>query len=75
MRKSLLKNCPPEWNVRVLTREDFYSHCDAAGIQLHEDVRIEQPGIYMVYYGRTHIFIDDMINRYLLLFGSSPHKE
>lgn len=61
VRKSLLKNCPPEWNVRVLTRDDFYSHCDAGGIQLHEDVQIEQPGLYMVYDGRPHIFIDERL--------------
>ena len=33
MRRSLLlQNTPPEWNVRVLTEDDFYQYCDEGGI-------------------------------------------
>ena len=70
MRRSLIKRLPPEWNIRVLTLDDFYSYCDQAGIYLHEDNQLEQPGIFMVYDGQPHIFIDQELRGEDRLFVS-----
>jgi Zn-dependent peptidase ImmA (M78 family) len=57
-RGLLLRNTPPEWNVRVFTEDDFYWHCDRAGIIVRE-VSLEQPGLYICRDGPPQIFLDD----------------
>lgn len=59
MRRDLLvRNTPPEWNIRVLTQDDFDYYCDRAGIVVRE-MPIEQPGLYFFRNGRPQIFIND----------------
>lgn len=61
MRKKLIeRNTPPEWNVRVLTEDDFWTYCDAARIVVRE-VPLEQPGCRLVCDGKSHIFIHDRL--------------
>ena len=57
-RGLLLKNTPPEWNVRVLTEDDFWQHCDGAGIVVRE-AQIEQSGLYLFNDGRPQIYLND----------------
>lgn len=62
MRRGLiLRNAPPEWNVRVHTLEDFYVFCAQQQIILHEDKPLESTGLYLIYEGRSHIFIDSRL--------------
>lgn len=59
MRRSLLlRHTPPEWNVRVLTQDDFDYYCDRAGIAVGE-VSLEQPGLYICRNGHPQIFISN----------------
>ena len=61
MRRDLITNrTPPEWNVRVLTEDDFYEYCDEAGITVRE-AQIEQPGLYMMCDGKPHIILNDTL--------------
>lgn len=59
MRRTLIhRNTPPEWNVRVLTLDDFHQYCDEAKITVRE-AQLEQPGLYMLFDGKPHIFIHE----------------
>jgi Zn-dependent peptidase ImmA (M78 family) len=70
VRRSLLfQNTPPEWNVRVLTQDDFDFYCDRAGIVVSE-VSLEQPGLYIFRDGRPQIFISDELRGVEKLFVS-----
>jgi len=61
MRRGLIeKNTPPEWNIRVLTDDDFQQYCDADGIVVRE-IQVEQPGLYMICDGAPTIFIDETL--------------
>jgi Zn-dependent peptidase ImmA (M78 family) len=57
-RDLLLHNTPPEWNVKVLTQDDFDYYCDRAGIAVRE-VSLEQPGLYICRDGQPQIFLND----------------
>jgi Zn-dependent peptidase ImmA (M78 family) len=59
-RKLIEKKTPPEWNVRVMTEADFWSHADAAGIVVSE-MQLEQPGYSIYCDGSPHIFIQDQL--------------
>lgn len=49
MRRGLIEcNTPPEWNIRVLTEDDFYEYCDKENILICE-AQLEQPGVYFPY--------------------------
>ncbi len=62
MRRSLIiRNTPEEWNTRFLTEADFYAYCDENQIVLHEDRQLAQPGLYLVYDNRAHIFVDERL--------------
>jgi Zn-dependent peptidase ImmA (M78 family) len=63
----LLQNTPPEWNVRVLTEDDFYQYCDEARIVVR-DVPLEQPGLSFSRDGNTQIFINDELRGVERLF-------
>jgi len=70
MRRSLLlQNTPPEWNVRVLTEDDFYQYCDEGGI-IVRDISLEQPGLYIFRDGHPQIFINDELRGVDKLFVS-----
>lgn len=61
-RDLLLRNTPPEWNVRVLTEDDFYQYCDEAGIVVRDTkLKPKQPGLYVHRDGKPHIFISNML--------------
>src|SRR5215831_5301094 len=61
MRRDLvLRNTPPEWNVRVLTQDDFDYYCDRAGIVVSE-TPLEQPGLYIYKNGQPEIFLNDTL--------------
>jgi len=59
-RDLLLRNTPPEWNVRVLTQDDFDYYCDQAGIIVIE-APLEQPGLYIHSNGQPQIFINNLL--------------
>jgi Zn-dependent peptidase ImmA (M78 family) len=59
-RSLLLQNTPPEWNVRVLTQDDFDYYCDRAGIIVSE-TQLEQPGWYVCSHGQPQIFLNDQL--------------
>jgi len=59
-RGLLLQNTPHEWNVRVLTQDDFDYYCDRAGITVSE-TQLEQPGLYICSHGRPEIFLNDKL--------------
>lgn len=68
MRRSfVLRNTPEEWNTRFLTEADFYRYCDEGNIVLHEDRRLAQPGLYLVYDNKAHIFIDERLRGFVRL--------
>lgn len=54
----LLKNTPPEWNVRVLTEDDFWFYCDHAGVAVIE-APLEKPGLYIYCDGQPQIYLDE----------------
>jgi Zn-dependent peptidase ImmA (M78 family) len=56
----LLYNTPPEWNVRVLTQDDFDYYCDRAGITVSE-TSLEQWGLYICSHGQPEIFLNDKL--------------
>lgn len=59
MRKRLIeKNTPPEWNVRVLTEDDFWTYCDERNIDVRP-VQLEQPGYSITDPAKPIIFIHD----------------
>lgn len=61
MRKEMiLRNTPPEWNVRALTEADFWDYCDTAKIIVRE-IPLEQPGCRIVHRGQSHIFLSDQL--------------
>src|SRR5262249_52996827 len=68
-RGLLLQNTPPEWNVRVLTQDDFDYYCDRAGITVRE-VQLEQPGLSPCRNGLPQIFINDELRGAKKLFVS-----
>lgn len=76
MRRSLLlRNTPPEWNVKVLTQDDFDYYCDRAGIVVRE-VSLEQPGLYIRSGGRPQIFLNNELrgaNRLFVEFHELAH--
>lgn len=55
----MLRNTPPEWNVRVLTRHDFDCYCDSAGILVREMPLDNVPGMYLICDGQPCIFLDE----------------
>src|SRR5262249_5019605 len=57
-RDLLLRNLPPEWNVRVLTQDDFDYYCDCAGIVVTEKP-LEQSGLYIYSDSQPEIFLSD----------------
>lgn len=68
MRRLLvIRNTPEEWNKRFLTEADFYRYCDENQIVLHEDRQLAQPGLYLVYDNRAHIFLDERLRGYVRL--------
>jgi Zn-dependent peptidase ImmA (M78 family) len=54
----LRQHTPPEWNVRVLTEDDFWQQCDQAGI-LVQEIPLEQPGLFIFRNDQPQIFIND----------------
>lgn len=61
MRRGLIENnTPPEWNVRVLTDDDFCEYCDRDGILVCE-AQLEQPGVYFppARSGKSQIILND----------------
>lgn len=76
MRRSLLlQNTPPEWNVKVLTQDDFDYYCDRDGIIVRE-VSLEQPGLYICRGGRPQIFLNEELrgaNRLFVEFHELAH--
>ena len=61
MRRGLIKSrTPPEWNVRVLTEDDFYQYCDEARVIVRE-TQLEKRGLYMPIDGVPHIFLNDTL--------------
>lgn len=49
---------PPEWNVKVLTESDFWTHADALKIRVRE-VQLEQDGYSEMNPKRRYIYIHD----------------
>lgn len=76
MRRGLVTSrTPPEWNVRVLTEEDFNRYCSDAGIVISE-TQLEQPGLYMGCDGHPHIFLNDNLRgpeRLFVVFHELAH--
>lgn len=76
MRRQLIeRNVPKEWNVRVLTEENFWIYAAAAGIVVRE-VPLEQAGCTLRCDGVPHIFIHDQlcgVNRTFTLFHEIAH--
>jgi Zn-dependent peptidase ImmA (M78 family) len=60
-RQLLFRNTPDEWNIKVHTLEDFYIFCAANSIIVHEDKPLERTGLYLIYEGESHIFIDSRL--------------
>lgn len=61
MRKQWMeRNAPAEWNVRVLTEDDFWLLSAAAGIVVHE-VPIERLGVHFKRRHQHLIFINDRL--------------
>lgn len=59
MRKKLLeRNCPKEWNVRVLDEEDFWFYCGVGGI-LVQEVPMMRAGLSFIRHGHNVIWIRD----------------
>lgn len=58
-RGLLLRNTPPEWNVKVLTEDDFYYYCDLARITVRDMPLDSLPGMYVICDGRPCIFLDE----------------
>jgi Zn-dependent peptidase ImmA (M78 family) len=74
-RGLLLRNTPPEWNIRVLTQDNFDHYCDQAGITVRE-VPLEQPGLYIPGNGRPQIFLNDELRgaeRLFIAFHELAH--
>jgi Zn-dependent peptidase ImmA (M78 family) len=74
-RDLLLQNTPPEWNVRVLTQDDFDYYCDRAGIAVRE-VPLELPGLYICRDGQPQIFLSDELRgaeRLFIAFHELAH--
>jgi Zn-dependent peptidase ImmA (M78 family) len=74
-RDLLLHNTPPEWNVRVLTQDDFDYYCDRAGIVVCE-MPLERPGLYICRDGQPQIFLSDElrgVNRLFIAFHELAH--
>jgi len=62
VRRSLVENgAPPEWNVRVMTVDDFYSYCDRDGIVVSEKP-LGQFGLYMLRDGRPEIHLHELLS-------------
>ncbi|HKQ90861.1 MAG TPA: ImmA/IrrE family metallo-endopeptidase [Blastocatellia bacterium] len=74
-RDLLLYNTPPEWNVRVLTQDDFDYYCDRAGIVVRE-ISLELPGLYICRDGHPQIFLSDElrgVERLFIAFHELAH--
>jgi Zn-dependent peptidase ImmA (M78 family) len=74
-RDLLLHNTPPEWNVRVLTQDDFDYYCDRAGIVIKE-TPLELPGLYICGDGQPQIFLSDELQgteRLFIAFHELAH--
>lgn len=57
-RNLLLQNTPPEWNVRILTQDDFDYYCDQNNIAVRERP-LEQAGLYVHGDGQPIIYLND----------------
>ena len=66
-RDLLLHNTPPEWNVKVLTQDDFDYYCDRAGIAVKE-TPLELPGLYICRDSQPQIFLSDELRGFERLF-------
>lgn len=66
-RDLLLRNTPPEWNIKVLTEDDFYQYCDEAGVVVNE-APLELPGLYICGDGQPEIFLDNELRGVERLF-------
>jgi Zn-dependent peptidase ImmA (M78 family) len=74
-RDLLLQNTPPEWNVRVLTQDDFDYYCDRVGI-LAREITLELPGLYIRRDGHPQIFLNDELRgaeRLFITFHELAH--
>jgi Zn-dependent peptidase ImmA (M78 family) len=74
-RDLLLRNLPPEWNVRVLTQDDFDYYCDRAGIVVTEKP-LEQSGLYIYSDSQPEIFLSDELRgaeRLFIAFHELAH--
>lgn len=61
MRKKLIeKNTPAEWNIRVLTEDDFWSYCDLSRIVVSE-LPIERHGLHFKRRGAHHIWVSNRL--------------
>lgn len=57
MRRDLvLHNTPAEWNIRVLSEDDFYQYCDEAGIIIYEKP-LETSGLYICQDNKPEIYL------------------
>lgn len=54
----MLRHAPPEWNVRVMTEDDFYYYCDTARIVVRDMPLDNLPGLYLLCDGRPCILLD-----------------
>lgn len=59
MRRGLvLRNTPPEWNIKVLTQDDFDYYYDRNGVIVQE-TQLEQPGLYVFNNDQPQIYLSD----------------
>jgi Zn-dependent peptidase ImmA (M78 family) len=74
-RDLLLHNTPPEWNVKVLTQDDFDYYCDCDGIAVSE-TPLEVPGLYICRNGQPEILLSDELRgaeRLFIAFHELAH--
>lgn len=69
-RGLLLRNSPPEWNVKVLTEDDFCYYCNLARITVREMPLNSLPGMYLICEGQPCIFLDEDLRGADRLFTS-----